>query len=100
MIIYNLTIKIDNNIHSLWLDWMKKTYIPEMLATGIFHDYRLCRLLEQDDSEGPTYTAQFFCDSMENYTTFMQEHATDFYQKAKLLFGDKIVSFQTVMQPV
>ncbi len=43
---------------------MKQEHIPEIMATGLFHDYRFCRLLEQDDSDGPTYTIQYFTDTL------------------------------------
>jgi hypothetical protein len=47
MIIYNVTSKVTNNIQDRWLQWMKEDHIPEIMATGLFHDFRICRLLEQ-----------------------------------------------------
>ncbi|GAA0532350.1 DUF4286 family protein [Chitinophaga japonensis] len=100
MIIYNVTTKITPDIHESWLQWMKEAHIPEIMATGLFHDYRICRLLEQDDEEGPTYVAQYFTDSLENYHTYLQEHAPLLRQKSYTQFGDRFVAFRTVMQVV
>ena len=58
MIIYNVTVKVDNSIAGAWLDWMKKEHIPDLMRTGLFLDYRLSKLLEQDETEGITYTVQ------------------------------------------
>ncbi|MDG1269932.1 MAG: DUF4286 family protein, partial [Ulvibacter sp.] len=36
MYIYNVTINVENDIHQKWLDWMKTSHIPAMLATNKF----------------------------------------------------------------
>jgi hypothetical protein len=100
MIIYNVTVKVSTAIKDSWLEWMKQVHIPEILATGLFHDYRICRLLEQDDSDGPTYAVQYLTDTLENYYTYIQEHAPRLRQKSFDMFGDQFVSFRTVMQVV
>lgn len=100
MIIYNVTTKVSLLIKDRWVEWMKQEHIPEIIATGLFHDYRMCRLLEQDDSDGPTYTAQYFTDTLENYYTYLQEYAPALRQKAFEMFGDQFVAFRTVMQVV
>lgn len=100
MIIYNVTVKVSVAIKDSWLEWMKLVHIPGIMATGLFHDYRICRLLEQDDSDGPTYTIQYQTDTLENYYTYLQEHAARFRQQSFDMFGDQFVSFRTVMQVV
>ena len=69
MIIYNVTIKIDNGVADEWVKWMKTEHMPELMSTGLFNDYRLCKLLEQEESEGVTYTAQSMLDNMDDYNT-------------------------------
>ena len=100
MIIYNVTTKEAVPIKDRWVEWMKQEHIPGIIATGLFHDYRMCRLLEQDDSDGPTYTVQYFTDTLENYYTYLQEYAPALRQKAFDIFGDQFVAFRTVMQVV
>ena len=34
MIIYNVTINIDESAHDQWLNWLKTKHIGEVLATG------------------------------------------------------------------
>jgi hypothetical protein len=98
MIIYNVTIKVQHDIAAEWLEWMKKEHMPELMKTGLFLDYRLCRLLEQDELEGITYTAQYFCDSLEHYNTYISEYAQKLRDKGFARFGNKFIAFRTVME--
>lgn len=98
MIIYNVTIKVDNSIADEWVKWMKDEHMPELMQTGLFVDSRLCRLLEQDETEGPTFVAQYYCDSMEHYDTYIAEHAQEMRDKGMTRFGGKFVAFRTVMR--
>ncbi|AWO01643.1 DUF4286 domain-containing protein [Chitinophaga alhagiae] len=100
MIIYNVTVKVSVAIKDSWLEWMKQVHIPAIMETGLFHDYRICRLLEQDDTDGPTYAVQYWTDTLENYYTYLQEHAPRFRQQTFEMFGDQFVAFRTVMQVV
>ena len=98
MIIYNVTVKVQQDIAAEWVAWMKKEHMPELMKTGLFLDYRLCRLLEQDELEGITYTAQYFCDSLEHYNTYISEHAQAMRDKGFARFGSKFIAFRTVME--
>ena len=100
MIIYNVTTKVSPIIEGAWLSWTKQENIPDIMNTGMFHDYRICRLLDQDDSDGPTYVVQYFADTLENYESYLQEHAPALQQKSRDRFGDQFLSFRTVMQVV
>lgn len=98
MVIYNVTIKVEQSIVAEWLDWMKSTHIPELMETGLFDSFHLCRLLGQDDSEGPTYVVQYYTGSIERYQQYVSKYAAGLRKKTAEKFGDKFVSFQTVMQ--
>ena len=98
MIIYNVTVKVENEIAQDWLAWMKQEHIPDLMSTGLFIDSRLCRLLEQDDSEGITFIAQYFLDTMENYQTYISEHAPRMREKGFERFGSRFIAFRTLMK--
>lgn len=100
MIIYNVTIKVDWSIHEAWLRWMKEEHMPEVLATGLFEDSRLLRLLETDDTDGPTYAAQYFTSSETHYRRYIAEHAQALRQKGLEKWGDRFVAFRSVMEVV
>ena len=71
MLIYNVTIKITPQIHEAWVTWMQEKHIPDVMSKGCFTEYRFVRVLEIDDSEGPTYATQYFADSKANYKAHM-----------------------------
>ncbi|MFT4062856.1 MAG: DUF4286 family protein [Edaphocola sp.] len=98
MIIYNITAKVASPEAERWLQWMRNVHIPEMMRTGLFGEYRLCRLLEQDDGDGDTFVVQYHCDSAEHYGTYQKEHATLMRKKQMDNFGTAYVAFHTAME--
>ena len=100
MIIYNVTIKTDWSIHDEWLKWMLEEHIPEILATGQFHDYKMMRLLEVDEAEGPTYAVQYYAHDLASYERYIREHAPSKREKGTQKWGDKFIAFRSVMQIV
>jgi hypothetical protein len=100
MIIYNITIKVDWSIAEDWENWMKNTHIPEMLESGCFDKHLLVRLLEVDETEGPTYAIQFFAPTLSKYDYYLQHFAPAFRKKEADNWGQKIVDFRTLMQVI
>ena len=100
MIVYNVTTKITQKIASDWLRWQQEEHSPELMATGLFSNFRIYRILDQDDSEGPTYTIQYFTDSLENYHQYISEFAPLLRKKAIDKWGDHFISFRTIMGAV
>ena len=100
MFVYNVTIKVANDISASWLKWMQEEHIPEVMATGCFQEYTLLRLLEVDDSEGPTYAVQYKAESKASYNQYIEKHASALRQKSFDKWGDRFIAFRTVMQIV
>ena len=50
MILYNVTVSIDPAVSSDWLEWMRSTHIPDVMATGCFVESRISRV--QGEEEG------------------------------------------------
>ena len=100
MLVYNVTVKIIPAIEGDWVRWMKQEHIPDILATGHFYEGKLCRLLDQDESEGITYVAQYFTETEEKYRRYLQENAPDLRKKSFEKWGDQFIAFRTVMKIV
>jgi hypothetical protein len=98
MIIYNITIKVDWRIHEDWLPWMRGQHIPEVMASGCFTGHRMVRLLETDDTEGPTYAIQYFANGLPEYRHYLQQYAPLLRQKTHEAWGDNYVAFRSVME--
>lgn len=100
MIIYNVTIKVDASIAEDWLMWLLEEHIPQVMKTACFSDYKVVRLLEVDDSEGPTYAVQYNAESKAAYNRYIQVYATDLRNQSQQKWGELIIAFRSVMQVV
>jgi len=100
VIIYNVTIKTDSAITEDWLLWMKEIHIPEVIYTGCFTHATILRLLEIDETEGPTFAIQYHATSKAFYNQYMEQFAADMRKKVQEKWGSQLVAFRTVMQVV
>jgi hypothetical protein len=100
MIVYNITSKVRWDILEAWLAWQLEEQIPAILATELFDDYQLYRLLEQDEDEGPTFVIQLFTTSLERYHQFVIEFAPALQQTGLDKWGNGFISFRTLLQSV
>ncbi len=99
-VIYNVTIKVEASIAADWLAWLKQEHIPEVLATGCFTGQRIVRLLEVDDSEGPTYAIQYEAPSKADYNRYIELHAAGLRDKSFAKWGNRFIAFRSVMEVV
>jgi hypothetical protein len=97
MILFNETVKVSRAIEQEWLAWLREEHLPEVMATGKFTHYRLCRLL-LDEADGVTYAIQLFCPDFSTFRRFEEENAPALRNKAAQRFGEEMVSFRTLME--
>ena len=100
MIIYNVTIKVHESIKTEWLQWLKDEHIPDLIKTGCFTHAVILRLMEVDETEGPTYAVQYHAESKGLYNNYIENHAGEMRQKSFDKWGDKFIAFRSVMQVV
>lgn len=100
MIVYNVTIKVDASISNEWLTWLKEEHIGDVLATGCFSNANILRLLEVDESEGPTFAVQYFAESKSDYNLYIEKFAGIMRQKSFEKWGNKFIAFRSVMEVV
>lgn len=99
MILYNVTVIIEESVENEWLHWMKQEHIPEVMATGIFTSHRMCKVIDSPN-EGATFSIQYFCDSLEDINRYQQHHAPALQQKHQDKFDQKFVAFRSLMEIV
>lgn len=100
MIIYNVTTHVENAIAAKWLTWLNEVHIPEVMKSNCFTHYKIMRLLEIDDSEGPTYAIQWHAESKADYNRYREIYANKLRQRSINKWGDGFVAFRSVMQVV
>jgi len=100
MIIYNVTIKVQKAINDDWLQWLKEEHIPDVINTGCFTHAVILKLMEVDETEGPTYAIQYHAESKGLYNNYIENHATQMRQKGYDKWGNQFIAFRSVMQVV
>ena len=100
MIIYNVTVKIDLDVHDEWLHWMKHVHIPEVMLTGKFEESKILRLMEDNSSEGITYAIQYRCKTMGEYLDYQENHAQPLQNDHTEKYKGKFVAFRTLLKEV
>nr|WP_288932563.1 DUF4286 family protein [uncultured Allomuricauda sp.] len=100
MLIYNVTINIDESVHDQWLDWMKDKHLPDMLATGKFSHAKMVKVLVEEDMGGITYSVQYTTQSRDTLEAYYKEDADRLRADAQKLFPNKFVAFRTELEVV
>lgn len=99
MIIYNVTVSIDASIEEDWLQWMRTTHIPDVMATGYFDAHRLCRVIGGDEM-GVTYAVQYECESLAKLQQYETKSAPALREDYKKRYEGKYAAFRTLLETV
>ena len=97
MIIYNVTINVDESIHEKWLNWIKE-HIPQVLATGKFTEAKLTKVLVEEELGGTTYSVQYRAKSRENLDHYYMYDAERIRNDGQSKFADKMLAFRTELE--
>ena len=97
MIIYNITVSIEENITRDWLNWMKSEHIPEVMACGLFIKAQINRIISEEDSHN-TFSIAYVCMSMKELRQYQIEFSTELQAKHTARYGDKAVAFRTILE--
>ena len=99
MIIYNVTVSVEESIKQDWLTWMQDVHIPEVMATAVFLKSQINRVIVQGDSDN-TFAIAYTCESMKDLHQYQVKFAPDLQQKHAARYGDKAVAFRTLMEVI
>lgn len=99
MIIYNVTVSVEESVKNDWLQWMKTKHIPEVMACGLFLKAQLNRVISKDDSDN-TFAISYTCSSMKNLHEYQIKYASDLKKDHNKRFGDKAIAFRTLMEVI
>lgn len=97
MLLYNVTIIIEDAAADEWLQWMQETHIPEVMATGKFVSHRLLKVLDSPN-EGVTYCVQYVAENLNDYNDYQQIYAPALQADLQRKFENRLVAFRTLME--
>ena len=99
MIIYNVTISIDQGVANEWLNWMKTKHIPDVMGTGHFKECRLCRVHGEEEG-GITYAVTYLCSSEKELDKYQKDHAPKLQAEHTEKFAGKFAAFRTFLSVI
>ncbi len=97
MILYNITVIIEEEIETDWLKFINHTFVPDALSSNLLISNRILRVIDSPN-EGVTYCLQFIADTLENYNQFKDVYASQLFDAHALKFKDQAVFFSTLME--
>lgn len=99
MIIYNVTINIEEAVTTEWLSWMQEIHIPAVLATGKFTNALMTKVLVEEEMGGHTFSVQYSCPDKTTLEAYYTEDA-DRLQGDSGKFAGKFVAFRTELEVI
>ncbi len=100
MIIYSVTVSVDEDVHEEWVTWMKQIHIPDVMATGFFLENRFAKVLLAKDDGGVSYSVQYLCKNMSDLQKYQGSHAPRLQQEVKSRYEGKFIAFRTVLETI
>ena len=97
-IFYNVTVKVEHEIHDEWLQWMKEIHVPDVMKTGKFLESKICLLLGMEEEEGITYSFQYIAADMDTFQSYQSEFANNLQKEHTDRYKGKYVAFRSLME--
>ncbi len=97
MLLYNITLILEETAAAEWLEWAQETYIPQAMATGLFVSHRLLKVVDSPN-EGITYCLQYVVEHPENYQAYQQVYAPELEESLHKKFENRYVSYRSLME--
>lgn len=100
MIIYNVTVIIDESVHDEWIGWMKEVHIPDVMKTGKFLNNKICRVLDAEEEGGLTYAIQYTAKDRKDYEDYQANFAPALQAGHTQKYAGKFGAFRTLLEIV
>src|SRR6218665_3177941 len=98
-IIYNVTVSLDPAIEYDWLQWMRATHIPDVMATGCFLESRISKM-NDEETGACTYAMTYVAYSQEHLDAYQKDHAQRLQVDHKQRYDGKFAAFRSTLNVV
>lgn len=96
--LYNVTVGVDKDIEGEWLLWMKEYYLPRVMNSGAFIEYKIYKVLTHEDEGSVSYSIQYFSDAIEKIVYFLNNDGKNLVEELRAKYKDRHVVFNTLLQ--
>jgi len=99
MLLYNVTVGVDKDIETEWLEWMKDKHIPDVMKTGMFESSKIYKVLNDQDDGSVSYSVQYFAKNIDNVQQYLEVFAPVLTEEHRKRFVNN-VAFRTLLEEV
>ena len=96
MILYNVTVSIDESTEQDWLEWMRSKHIPDVMATGCFQEGRLSRINAEEEG-GLTYAVSYVAPSQAKFEEYQSSFAAELQREHTERYSGRFAAFRSMM---
>ncbi|MGE6218812.1 DUF4286 family protein [Nubsella zeaxanthinifaciens] len=97
MLLFNVTVIIEENSAADFLAWMKQSHIPQLMDTDCFVSHRFLQI-KDSPNEGLSYCVQFIAENEASHQRFLDLHEQAFIAEMYNRYPKKLVTFSTLME--
>lgn len=99
MILYNVTVSIDPSVAEEWVEWMRSSHIPDVMATACFIESRISRVHGEEEG-GFTYAITYLAPSKEKMDEYEEKFAAELQKDHAARYGGKFAAFRTLLSVI
>ena len=100
MLLYNVTVGIDKDAEEEWLQYMTEKHIKAVLNTGLFVEYKMYKVLHDQDDGTISYSIQYFAKTIEDVQQYLEVFAPVLIEEHRKKFSNRHVAFRTLLEEV
>ena len=100
MILYNVTVSIDNQVKDDWMEWMQSKHIPDIMNTGLFLEYKMSLILGEENSNSTTIAIQYLCKNTADFEMYQQKFAKKLQVEHTERYRGKFGAFRTLLRVI
>jgi hypothetical protein len=98
MIIYNTTYSVSDKVYGSFLKWVKEKHIPQMISSGYFSEFKLSRVLTDEDQEGNSISLQLTAENVNAVSQWREQYGDLFEMEISSLFSVNVLYFSTFLE--
>lgn len=98
MIIYSVTIVLEPEVETDWVEWMSQVHVPDVLRTGCFLQARMHRVLEAGNK--PTYVLHYLCRTVEEYQRYRDQYAAALQAQHSKRYESRFSATRQILEEV
>jgi hypothetical protein len=100
MIIYNITINIDQVVLEEVLTWLRQSHIERIISDKIADNCYILQILNTEENEGHTYCLHHELKDRQTLIRNLSEIEDKLINDLRNLFGEKVLTFSTILEKI